>query len=191
MKIFSNFYAIIYDRGDSMKKQIVIIVCVLLMLSICIFGILNIKKLDDNVSYNVADNGNYYTAKINLNGASKVDEKIIRCKIDNNGCYIMLPNAERNNGTVLGYSDNKNDHAAKYNLLSQIFISSDVELYVISYNEYKLSIDDSNLDFIEENELRCQAYNTSKTCEITLPRYNKVGYENKGYSTSKDLLFGC
>lgn len=173
------------------RKRFVITICVILILVFSVIGIVNIKKLNNNTyQYNIADNSGYYTVKINLNGSSSVSEKIVRCKIDNNGCYVILPNAVRDNGTVLGYSDNKNDHEAKYSLLSRAFISSNVELYVISFSENTLTIDSNNIDFLEDNDLTCKAYNTSKSCKVTLPRYNKKGYENKGYSTSHESLTG-
>lgn len=173
------------------RKRIIVIVCALFMLSFIIFGIINIKKIDNETyHYSIADNSGYYTVKINLNGASVVDEKTIQCKIENNGCYVTLPNAMRNNGTVLGYSDNKNDHVAKYGLSSRIFISSNVELYVISFKQNILTISSDNLDFLEESVLSCKAYNSAKSCKVKLPRYNKKGYENKGYSTSKESLVG-
>ena len=177
-----------------MKKKIrsfIIVLFVIAFLLLIVGGTLSIKKLKNKSNYLYApDNGNYYVAKINLNGASFTDTKTVRCQIDENGCYVLLPNVIREHGIVLGYSDNKDDTTAKYNQGSSIFISDNVELYVISYHENTLIIDDTNIDYLENNNISCKMYNEDKSCKVKLPRYNKKGYENKGYSTSKESLTG-
>lgn len=161
------------------------------MLALIIFGITNIKKLNNkSYYYNVADSSNYYTAKFDLNGASFIDTKFIRCKIENNRCYVTLPNAKRDNGIVLGYSDDKDATVAKYLPGSNVFLSDNVTLYVVSYKDNALTIPDEDIDYLEDNSLSCRAYNREKSCKITLPLYNKEGYENKGYSTSSESLTG-
>ena len=158
---------------------------------VIIFGTIGIKKLQHETEYvTVADNGNYYIAHIDLNGASFVETKTLRCRIEENGCYVTLPNAMRNNGVVLGYSDNKDDTIAKYLAGANIFISDNVKLYVVSYQKNTLTIDDENIDYLENNGISCLAYNTKKSCKVVLPAYNKEGYENKGYSTSRESLTG-
>ena len=173
------------------KKRIIITVVVLIMLSFSVIGIFKINSNNDIThNYNVADDGGYYTARIHLNGADAVEKNSVSCKVIQNGCYVDLPNAWRNKGTVLGYSDNKDDTKAKYSLSSRVFISSNVDLYVISYNEHTLVIDDSKVDFVENKNVTCKAYNIATACMVTLPRYNKKGYENKGYSTSSESKTG-
>ena len=173
------------------KKRLIIFICVLFMLLLAAFSIFGIKKLDkETYYYSVADSSNYYTVKFDLNGASFIDTKILRCKIEGNGCYVTLPNAKRDNGIVLGYSDNKSDTLAKYLPGTDVFLSDNVTLYVISYQDNTLTIPDNDVDYLEKNNLSCRAYNKEKSCKVVLPLYNREGYENKGYSTSRESLTG-
>ena len=48
----------------------------------------------------------------------------------------------------------------------------------------------SSVDYVENNTASCEVYNEAKECSVTLPNFNKIGYENKGYSTSKESLSG-
>ena len=172
------------------KKNLVIIVGIILLIVGIVSSVFGIRKLDNNIYYNAPDDGNYYVAKLNLNGATSIEQKTIRCKKNDNGCYVTLPSAIRDNGIVLGYSDTKDDKEPKYNIGDEVFLTNNVDIYVISYQENTLTIASSNVDFIETSMLSCKAYNSSKTCKVTLPLYNKNGYENKGYSTSSESLTG-
>ena len=98
------------------KKRIAIIICAVLLLLIVIFGVFNIFKIDS--IFRNADMSNYYTAKIHINGANSVEEESVSCKITENGCYVTLPAAIREDGVVLGYSEDKNAQNAKYKMSS-------------------------------------------------------------------------
>ena len=157
-----------------------------------IFGlILTYKELqDEEYLLNMPDDDNHYKVVFNFNGANKLEHRVIRCEIVNGECKITLPKAERNNGVVLGYSDNKDDLEPKYKINETINVNGNMNLYVISYKTNTLYIDGSNVDFLDKSSVDCRIYNTNKSCEVELPRYNKVGYENKGYSTFADSSSG-
>ncbi len=172
-------------------RIVIIILCVCGSLLISTGLILQLKAMDERVYYLInPDNSNYYTVKINLNGASSVENKYLRCKIEQGGCYVTLPFALRYDGEVLGYGTNENDKEAKYLIGSSLFVNDNIELYVISYKENTLTVADNNVDYLEEEKISCKAYNASKKCNVVLPQYNKEGYENKGYSTSSESLTG-
>lgn len=140
--------------------------------------------------FNVADDGSTYKIVFNLNGATMIENKIVRCKKNSSGCQVMLPSATRDNGIVIGYSDNKNDLEAKYQLNSTITINENMSLYAISYQENTLTIDKNGVDYLESDTIKCKMYNNNKECNVVLPKYNKQGYETKGFSTSKESLSG-
>ena len=139
---------------------------------------------------NIADEVGYYKVVFNLNGASKIEHKAVRCKIDGDSCSVTLPDAERKNGVLLGYSDNKDDIVEKYKTGETINLTSSMILYAISYQTNKLTIEKNNVDYLENNEITCNMYNDNKSCMVKVPKYNKVGYENKGYSASSESLVG-
>ena len=131
-----------------------------------------------------------YTANILLNGADSVDTKKIICVNEGNGCIVHLPNATRNGGKVLGYSINKDSKIPDFLTNTDISLNKDITLYVISYRINTLYIKSDYLDFISSNEESCTVYNEQEECSVKIPTFNKIGYENKGYSTSIDSLSG-
>ena len=177
-----------------MKKNIkntIVFLCSLAFILIAIGLLFSVKDLMRNEDmFNIGDDGSYYKAVFNLNGATLIEYKIAKCKIDNNTCNIVLPKATRDDGVVLGYSDNKNDIKAKYKEGEIIAIDSNIQLYAISYKTNTVTIEKNNVDYLEKSEVSCDVYNEEKECSVVIPSFNKIGYENKGYSTSKDSLVG-
>ena len=150
----------------------------------------NLSNITMNNMFNVADDPSYYRIVFNLNGASSIEHKIARCKVDNNICSLVLPNATREGGIVLGFSDNKSDHEAKYKIGDTISLDKNIELYVISSKKNTITFDKNGVDYLEKEEVSCDVFNEERECTIILPNFNKVGYENKGYSTGKESQVG-
>ena len=131
-----------------------------------------------------------YTVSFDLNGADIIETKRLSCVMENGGCSIILPKAERNGGEVLGYNLKSDDINAKYLIGERINVNDNMKLYVISRKKNVVNIDNSSIDFIEENSIDCITYNDERKCKVKLPIFNKIGYENRGYSTSPSSLVG-
>ncbi len=164
-----------------MKKVGLILIVILLVI-----GLIIIKPYFYRES-----NGDELSLEVILhhNGAY-VSKSSVSCKLFNDSCRVTLPEATRTNGTVLGYSKNKNSMEAEYHVNEEITLTSNIELYVVSYTEYKLHVNNQDLDYLSNNDITCKAYNTNKNCDVTLPQFNKKGYELKGYSLTNDSLTG-
>ncbi len=176
---------------DNKHKITVISLGSIAVILIIIGMILTLKDLmHEEELLNVADDPDYYKIIYNLNGATSIEHKVSKCKINNNKCTITLPSATKDNGIVLGFSDNKNDTVAKYKIGDEITLNNSLELYVISFTNLTLTIDKNGVDYLETSKLYCKAYNTEKECAVKIPNFNKIGYENKGYSTSRESLSG-
>ncbi len=176
---------------DNKYKYSVISLCSIAVILIVIGMILSLRELmNEEELLNVADDPGYFKIVYHLNGATSIDEKIAKCKINNNRCSITLPKVTKDNGIVLGYSNNKNDTEAKYKIGDVITLEKSMELYVISFKTISLTIEKNDVDYLETSKLFCKAYNENKDCAVIVPNFNKVGYENKGYSTSKDSVVG-
>ncbi len=177
-----------------MKRSIKITVRTLVVLAtiLIITGLsLTLKELmDAEEQLNVGDDTGYYKAILNLNGATSVDSKVLKCKIVDDKCTVVLPQAYKDNGVILGFSDNAKDTVAKYKMGDTITLDSSIELFTISYKTYTLKIANNEVDYLEKSEVSCNVFNNNKECSVTLPSFNKVGYENKGYSTSIESIVG-
>ncbi len=167
----------------------------LVTINIIILLYFGYKKLSDR-EFNIL-NGinnaeiNSYVVNIDLNGADRVDTKKLNCAFnDNDTCTVHLPNAYRDNGKVMGFSTDKDSNIPDYLMDTDIELSKDMILYVISYRVNTLHIEENDIDYLASNDLSCIVYNDADVCRVKIPIYNKVGYENKGYSTSKESLAG-
>ncbi len=176
--------------GSSYKK-IAMYSCLCGILLLIVGGVIILKIMMENEGlFDLADDSSYYKIVFNLNGANMIEHKSVRCIAKEEGCEVTLPNATRKNGIVLGYSDNKYDLEAKYQLNSTIKIKESLTLYAISYQENTLRIEKNGVDYLENDVLSCKIYNEERTCKVIIPKYNKAGYETKGYSTSPESLSG-
>ena len=122
-------------------KFIVVVLCVIASLLITTGIILSVREYinENEVLFNVADE-DHYRVVFNLNGATSVEHKIVKCKIEKNSCNVVLPSATKNGGIVLGYSDDKNDTEAKYKMGDTLTLNNNIELYTISYKTNTLKI---------------------------------------------------
>ena len=177
-----------------MEKRYKIIISTLCIMATILISIglgLSLKELMIGEDmFNMADDSSHHKVSFNRNGSYGIEYSGVRCKIKNGSCTVTLPTAQRSDGEVLGFSDNPNDVEAKYKQGEVITLTDDVTLYVISYSKFTLSIEKNGVDFLEKDTLECMAYNQEKSCKVTIPKFNKVGYENKGYSTSNESLVG-
>ena len=173
---------------DYLLYALIAINLVLLMF----FGYKKLADKEENILIGISNpEVKSFTLKINLNGADKVDSRKLTCSFDtDNICTVHLPLAYRENGIVMGYSTNKDNTVPDYLMNTDINLNQNMELYVISYSINTLYIEDDSIDSISQNSLSCIMYNDDESCTVKLPTFNKIGYENKGYSISKSSLTG-
>ena len=178
------------------KKKIINYILYFFIAAIIVFSLfisLNyFLKKEKNIIDNDNNNGERigYTIYFDLNGASAITNDSVSCTENNDKCKIHLPKATRNDGVVLGYSSNKDSKKADYLMNTDIDIKENMTLYVISYKINTLNINQKELDYVEQSNLSCFAYNLDKKCSVRLPSFNKIGYEVRGYSTSPKSVTG-
>ena len=174
------------DNKYLSKLTYFIVVAIIIVSLIIIYTFIfhkdsNVVNQDEVLKYNIV---------FDLNGADNVEYNRISCTVSEEGCQVVLPTARRENGRVLGYSINPNDKEPKYLIGEKLSLSGNMHLYVISLKENNLIIEASNLDYVEKNRLSCIVYNKEESCMVTIPPFNKIGYELRGYSTSPSSLSG-
>ena len=148
-----------------------------------------INNNNENNEQNTIGDVKQYTAIFEKNGADSIEKSELTCNVINDKCEIVLPKIKKEDGIVLGWN-NENADYAKYQEGQIIELNSNQLFYAITYTENKLLIFDTSLDYISENEVTCKVYNKKKSCSVIIPDYNKIGYENRGYSLRKDSLTG-
>ena len=126
-----------------------------------------------------------FTALFVLNGADGLSEDSITCKFSLKGCIIEMPEIIKTNGNIEGFNLNSNDTIARYRVGDSVLIDDDTNFYAITYKEKSLNIDSSDVDYIDNKNASCMIHNEEKSCKIKLPFFNKKGYINLGYSTTK------
>ncbi len=162
----------------------------IIILSVAILGVAYVLFIDEDNSIGTLFNSPTYTVSFDLNGADSITANNVVCNNTRDGCVATLPTAKRNNGSIIGFSLNPDDKNALYKENETITLTSDMKLYVISSKNRIIKIDSSDVDFIEKKEVSCQTFNKESECQVELPRFNKKGYQNIGYSTTKNNKTG-
>ena len=177
------------------NKQIVTFIIIVCVIAIFIFVGYTFSYENTNNNNNNSTNNNFsdkvtYTATFNINGASYLAKNKISCEVQNGLCLITLPIALRDDGDVLGYNTSSTETTAIYRINQQVNLTSDAVFYVISKKNLHLNIINDDIDYLSNNNSYCTIYNEEDFCKVSLPFYNKTGYEVRGYSTNKNSLTG-
>ena len=176
------------NRNKILDYLLYIFIFAILVL-VLIVGYRYLSKQEEEINLNDNKELINYSAYISLNGATSVDSKKVSCT-GVSSCYVHLPKATRKDGEVLGYSTEQETDKIEYAMDSDILLTENITLYVISYKVNKLTIDNSDIDYVLSREVACKAYNKKTECTVILPTFNKKGYENRGYSTTKGSKTG-
>lgn len=121
------------------------------------------------------------------NGVEEIEYTALTCKKSLQGCYVVMPNITKSNGKVLGFSKKHDAHEAEYKMGDKLYIKEDMTLYAVSFQTYTVHIDKNNVDYLETDSISCNAYNEETSCKVEFPLFNKIGYQNAGYSKVKEL----
>ena len=128
-----------------------------------------------------------YNVNFELNGVKNIENDMTSCNRTLSGCVVVMPNLTRDDGEVLGYSLSKDDSIARYKVGDKVLIDEDTVFYAVSYKSFNIHIEKNGVDFLEKSDIKCNAYNLNTSCRTVLPDFNKIGYQNAGYSEKKDL----
>ncbi len=175
------------------NKVLYVFLCVLIIsfiITILSISYQFLKKKEADILDDVNGEVISYTVNFKLNGADKIDSKKASCMEVLDECIVHLPKASRDGGIVLGYSSDPNSTTAEYLIDTDIDINQNMTLYVISYKINTLHVEGDKLDYLSNKDVSCTVYNNTSGCYITIPTFNKEGYEIKGYSTSKEASTG-
>ena len=125
------------------------------------------------------------TATFHSNGAT-IGSSTMSCEsLNQAGCNISLPTITRTGGNVIGWSEDQNETTATYLSEADILIKDNIDLYAITSKTYTATFDSSNTTTLETTSRSCNAYNTASSCNIVLPRFNRVGAFSEFWSTVK------
>lgn len=170
------------------KRITYFIIYAILIIAIVIVAYFCFVYKNENNINEVADPYEYRSAIFVANGV-EIEKNKINCIVNGNKCEITMPNIINDDGYVLGWSD-VNGKEAKYKVGQIINIDKNMVFYAITYRVLSLSYSDSNLYFMNEDNISCKVYNNDTSCNVTIPNFNAKGYENRGFSTVKDAITG-
>lgn len=149
-------------------------------------GVIKFTKLKDGAYYfkYTEEDGGYVLFVYERNGATSVGRHVqaVACDGETNndviGCSkgITLPSIKRDNGTVYGWSTNKDDERATYmegSTLSDLLSSSNFEfknnrVYVYAISEGEMSATWINMDG-DKTTKTCKLVNDQRYCQIDIP----------------------
>lgn len=131
-----------------------------------------------------------YTYKVTFNGnGASVTKGELSCSTTGLSCKIKLPEIKRDNGIIIGYSENANATTAQYAVGQEISITANKTLYAITAKKITLTINGNGAS-VSSSSLSCNIYNTVKTCNVTVPTITRSGWTILGFSTSASATTG-
>lgn len=131
---------------------------------------------------NVKKETHTYKVKFDGNGAS-VTKGELSCSTTGLSCKIKLPEIKRDNGIIIGYSENANATTAQYIAGQEISITANKTLYAITAKKVTLTIN-GNGATVKDTEKKCYIYNKKTSCKITTPMISRSGYSIIGFNSN-------
>lgn len=138
---------------------------------------------------NVKKETHTYKVTFNGNGAS-VTKSELSCSTTGLSCKIKLPEIKRDNGIIIGYSENANATTPQYKVGQEISVTENKTLYAITAKKITLTINGNGAK-VTKSSVTCNVYNNDKTCKVTTPAitrsgYNIIGFNSKASATSSE-----
>ena len=121
-----------------------------------------------------------YKVTFNGNGAS-VTKGELSCSTTGLSCKIKLPEIKRDNGIIIGYSENANATTPQYKVGQEISVTENKTLYAITAKKITLTIN-GNGATVKDTEKKCYIYNKKTSCKITTPMISRSGYSIIGFN---------
>ena len=131
---------------------------------------------------NVKKETHTYKVTFNGNGAS-VTKSELSCSTTGLSCKIKLPEIKRDNGIIIGYSENANATTAQYAVGQEISITANKTLYAITAKKITLTINGNGAS-VSKSSVTCNIYNTGKNCKVTTPTITRSGYSIIGFNSN-------
>ena len=123
-----------------------------------------------------------YKVTFNGNGAS-VSKSELSCSTTGLSCKIKLPQIKRDNGIIIGYSENANATTPQYKVGQEISVTENKTLYAITAKKITLTIN-GNGATVKDTEKKCYIYNKKTSCKITTPIITRSGYSIIGFNSN-------
>ena len=131
---------------------------------------------------NVKKETHTYKVTFNGNGAS-VTKSELSCSTTGLSCKIKLPQIKRDNGIIIGYSENANATTPQYKVGQEISVTENKTLYAITAKKITLTIN-GNGATVKDTEKKCYIYNKKTSCKITTPIITRSGYSIIGFNSN-------
>ena len=131
---------------------------------------------------NVKKETHTYKVTFNGNGAS-VSKDELSCSTTGLSCKIKLPEIKRDNGIIIGYSENANATTPQYKVGQEISVTENKTLYAITAKKITLTIN-GNGATVSKSGATCNIYNTGKNCKVTTPTITRSGYSIIGFNSN-------
>lgn len=125
-----------------------------------------------------------YTYKVTFNGnGASVTKGELSCSTTGLSCKIKLPEIKRDNGIIIGYSENANATTAQYAVGQEISITANKTLYAITAKKITLTINGNGAS-VSKSSVTCNIYNIGKNCKVTTPTITRSGYSIIGFNSN-------
>ena len=142
----------------------------------------NITIPESYFKKNVKKETHTYKVKFDGNGAS-VTKGELSCSTTGLSCKIKLPEIKRDNGIIIGYSENANATTPQYKVGQEISVTENKTIYAITAKKVTLTINGNGAS-VSKSGVTCNIYNNDKSCKVTTPTITRSGYSIIGFNSN-------
>lgn len=126
----------------------------------------NEKKVSIEIKNSDFTSHQQFYVKLYKNGSDSIDNSFLSCTKKDDGCVVTLPNIGRAGAEIIGWSTNKDDTEALYNVGEKIRLRDNLELYAVTKKELVAKFQQNDGEVIRQ---KCVLYNAERFCYITVP----------------------
>ena len=119
------------------------------------------------------------------NGSTSISNDYLVCTKNNGKCTVTLPNIIREEGTVLGFSKDKDATTPTYKAGEKIELTENLKLYAITRKDIKANFEKNGANEISKTTEKCTLYNDDKYCIIEVPTIIHNNGKISGWNTKE------
>ena len=118
------------------------------------------------------------------NGSTSISNDYLVCTKNNGKCTVTLPTIVRDEGTVIGFSKDKDSTSPDYKVGEKIELTENMKLYAITKKDITATFNKNGAEEISKNSEKCTLYNDDRYCIVEVPTIIHKNGKISGWNTT-------
>ena len=119
------------------------------------------------------------------NGSTSMSNDYLVCTKNNGKCTVTLPTIVREDGTVIGFSKDKDATTPTYKVGEKIELTENMKLYAITRKDITANFNKNGAEEISKSSEKCTLYNDDRYCIVETPTIIHKNGKISGWNTTE------